>query len=73
MSSGFVAVSRYLYVFVTAFCGLTSRLWDQMTVGGGSGANFTMQVRLMVDPRLMCSSGPPMMSVTGSERQRSKK
>jgi len=44
-----------------------------MTVGGGSGANFTMQVKLMVDPRLMCSSGPPMMSVTGSARQKNTK
>lgn len=37
-----------------------------MTVGGGSGANLTMQVKLIVEPLLMCSSGPPTTSVTGS-------
>lgn len=51
-------------------CELTWRLCDQTTVGGGSGANFTMQVKLMVDPLLMCSSGPPTTSVMGSVKQR---
>lgn len=45
---------------------LTCRLCDHITVGGGSGANLTMQVKLIVEPLLMCNSGPPIISVTGS-------
>lgn len=48
---------------------LTCRLCDHVTVGGGSGANLTIQVRFIVEPLFMCSSGPPMISVTGSKKK----
>ncbi|MPC18360.1 hypothetical protein E2C01_011239 [Portunus trituberculatus] len=36
------------------------------TKSGGSGLYSTRQVRLMVEPVLMCMSGPPRMCVCGS-------
>lgn len=47
----------------------TSLLCDQVMVGGGSGANLTTQVRLIVEPLLMNRSGPPWISVIGSEKR----
>lgn len=45
---------------------ITCSPWDHVMDGGGSGACLTKQVRLMVDPKLMNSSGPPKISVSGS-------
>lgn len=36
-------------------------------VGDGSGANRTIQVKFIVDPMLINSSGLPRISVIGSE------
>lgn len=36
--------------------------------GGGSGANLTTQVKFIVEPLLMNKSGPPWISVIGSEK-----
>lgn len=45
----------------------TSLLWLQIIMGGGSGAYFTTQVRLIVLPLFTNRSGAPMMMVIGSE------
>lgn len=45
---------------------ITWALWDQTIVGGGSGVNFTVHVKLIVEPILMNNSGLPMISVIGS-------
>lgn len=39
-------------------------------VGGGSGAYLTTHVKFIVDPLLINKSGPPIISVTGSENRR---
>lgn len=44
-------------------------LCDHLITGGGSGAYRTKQVRFIVDPMLMNRSGPPRISVMGSEIQ----
>lgn len=41
--------------------------------GGGSGANFTMHVKFIVEPLFMKRSGPPMISVIGSENEKERK
>lgn len=51
----------------------TSELCDQTICGGGSGANRTMQVTLIVEPLLMNRSGPPCISVMGSVKNRKNK
>lgn len=38
-------------------------------MGGGSGAYLTIHVKFIVDPLFMCSSGPPIISVTGSVKK----
>lgn len=49
---------------------LTSLLWLQSMAGGGSGANLTRHVKLIVLPLLMNRSEPPRISVIGSETRR---
>lgn len=46
---------------------MTCELCDHTIDGGGSGEYLTRQVRLMVEPMLMNKSGPPRISVIGSE------
>lgn len=48
-------------------------LCDQTIVGGGSGENRTIHVRLIVEPRFMYKSDPPIISVIGSEMKTNKK
>lgn len=45
---------------------ITSLLWLQSMMGGGSGANFTRHVKFIVLPLLMNRSEPPRISVMGS-------
>jgi hypothetical protein len=52
------------------FTQLTSLLWLQSIIGGGSGANFTRHVKFIVLPLLMKRSEPPRISVMGSETKR---
>lgn len=47
-------------------------LCDQTIVGGGSGENRTIHVRLIVEPRFMYKSDPPIISVIGSEMKTNK-
>lgn len=51
---------------------LTTLLWRQIIVGGGSGTFFTRQVRLMVLPLFTNRSGAPTIMVTGSENKTTK-
>lgn len=46
---------------------ITCELCDHTIVGGGSGVNFTVHVKLIVDPILMNNSGLPIISVIGSK------
>lgn len=46
---------------------LTFPLCVQLMVFGGSGVCRTIHVRLIVDPAYMNRSGPPKISVSGSE------
>lgn len=48
-------------------------LCDQTIVGGGSGENRTIHVRLIVEPRFMYKSDPPIISVIGSENENKRK
>ena len=50
----------------------TFPVWNHSTSGGGAGLNFATQVRLMVEPRSTCMSGPPRISVCGSEKEKKK-
>lgn len=46
---------------------IATPLWNHIIVGGGSGEYLTRHVRLIVEPMLMKRSGPPRISVIGSE------
>ena len=48
---------------------ITSLLWVQWTVCGGSGKCLTMHVKFTVDPISMYNSGPPDIVVMGSEKK----